>query len=90
MKLVSVKSDESVLDTVNNSAVAICVSRSVRPAVARNRLKRIIREAVNESVSKIQPGFYIGLLPKPSFAGLNPSERKSQIESLLRKAGLLK
>lgn len=68
---------------------AICVSRAVKKAVNRNRLKRIAREALDPLVSRISDGYYLAVFPGSGFDALNPFARIEHLAGALKKAGIL-
>ena len=69
--------------------VGLKVSKS---AVARNRLKRQMREIVRLALQaeKIKAGFMLALIAKPAAAGKDYAELEKSILEVLKKARLLK
>ena len=62
-----------------------------KKAVARNRVKRQIREVVRLLIkdSRIKSGYYLMFVPKPAIKDKNYSEISQEAELLLRRAGVL-
>ena len=69
--------------------LAICLNRSIRGAVRRNRLKRITRVAVDSLVPFVKKGLLAGIFPADRFDRLKPEERTRAIRELFEKANLL-
>lgn len=63
--------------------------KKIGSAVARNRAKRLLREAVRPRVSQIQPGWDVILIAR-SGAGRAPfAEMDAAVDQLLRRANLI-
>jgi ribonuclease P protein component len=69
---------------------AIVASRAVGSAVRRNRAKRLVRAALHEISAQIIPGWDVILIARRSLAESSFTEVKSAIDTLLRRARLLK
>lgn len=72
-----------------HSRFAVSAGRSVGKAVARNRAKRLIREALNALISVIPPGWDFVLIAREPLAGASCQEALKALESLLKKSGLI-
>ena len=74
--------------------IGILVNKSFsRKAVQRNKMKRIIREAVREYLTSIEPNFdiVISCVPREKIRGKTDfSEMKNQVKEILKKSNLLK
>ena len=66
--------------------VVLVPVRSYPNAVARNRARRLARECWRECKSRLLPGHDVAVVMYPGFDILD--ERQTQIERLLRQAGL--
>lgn len=68
---------------------AVVVSTKVsKKAVARNRIKRHIREFVRLNIQRFVPGDY-SVVVKPAAANVEGSELKSRLSQFLASCGLL-
>lgn len=81
---------------VKNSAaddlkVGFVVPQKVfRSAAQRNRIKRVLREAVRGKISQLKKGHHLLFLAKKEVQDKAFSDIASEVETLLRKAGLQK
>ena len=66
--------------------VVLVPVRSYPSAVARNRARRLVRECWRVGKSGLRPGHDLAVVLYPGFDIL--TERKAQLERLLRQAGL--
>lgn len=64
------------------------VSRKVGGAVARNRAKRLLREALRLEGRNIPDGLDLVLVARPSIAGASYNDVASDLRSVLTAAGL--
>lgn len=69
--------------------VGFAAGRGVGAAVARNRAKRLLREAVRRNLSKLQPGWDLIFLARAPLAGAAYAEAEDAVLGLLRRARLL-
>ncbi len=65
--------------------VAICVSKNMGTAVTRNRLRRIVREALEPQMEALPEGYDLAFLPAASFDRQSPRERVATVGALLRR-----
>lgn len=65
-------------------------ARVSKKATQRNRIKRLLREAVRENLEKIRSGFSVVFLVKPQSIDKERAELKSEVFKLLQKADLIK
>jgi ribonuclease P protein component len=61
---------------------AFLLPSGIRPAVARNRLKRRLREAFRLNKTCFPPGFDYLLLPSVSAAGMNYGDIETEVRAL--------
>lgn len=74
---------------LQQTRIGIVVSKkSLRLATDRNRIKRLLREALRQSFSAIRPGFDIVIHSKLE-KGADLKEIAPSVVSLLKKSGLL-
>ena len=69
--------------------VGISTSKRVGKAVVRNRVKRLIREAVRGLLPRVAPGRDLVFVARPAAAGADFEQVSGAVESLLRRARLL-
>jgi ribonuclease P protein component len=72
------------------SRLGLVTSRKVGPAVARNRARRLIREAFRLHQHEVRGPVDLVLIARPSIAGKNFSGVERDLLTTLRKAGLLR
>jgi ribonuclease P protein component len=73
---------------LDETRVGISVSRRIGKAVARNRAKRLIREAVRGFLPSLRVGQDLVFLARPSMAEATYHQVLEAVERLLRRAGL--
>jgi len=71
------------------SRFAFVASRRVGPAVARNRAKRLLREALRAKVNDIQPGWDGILIARQGTASASMPEVEEAVAALLSRAKIL-
>jgi len=79
------------LTQADESRFGILVSNKVsKKAVARNKIKRQIKEIFRLKLAKIKPGYDIVIITLPSILGKNYQEIEAAIDVNLKKLRLLK
>lgn len=74
---------------VDGARLGLAVSRKVDArAVARNRIKRLLRDAFRKLRAQLAPGAYV-VVARPGAAALAPEALRGAFLSLLRRAGAL-
>jgi ribonuclease P protein component len=69
--------------------VGLTVGKKIGSAVARNRVKRLLREAARARLVRIRPGYDVVLIGRPDTAGSGLEPVGAALEQLLRRADLL-
>lgn len=70
--------------------IGVTASRRVGKAVRRNRAKRLLREAARRRYDRIQPGWDLVLIARPTIVGRTFHQVDQALEQLLHQAGLLR
>lgn len=73
--------------TLNRFAFVVSLKIS-KKAVERNKIKRRMREIIQEEISQIKPGFDFLIIAKPGIINKNYKEIQDEIRSLFKKAKL--
>lgn len=69
----------------------IVVSKQVATkAVDRNRIKRLLREAVKSCMPDVREGYDIVVVTLPGFSAANLQDAKFKVTSIIKKSSLLK
>ncbi len=82
-----------VLVAAPNSAgvtrIGVVAGRRVGTAVARNRARRLLREAARRLYSHLVPGWDLILIARPSILAVKEPQVEAALKGLAREAGLL-
>jgi ribonuclease P protein component len=74
---------------VGPTRVGVVAGRRVGPAVARNRAKRLLREAARHLYPRLMPGWDLILIARPPILTVKEPQVEAALEQLAREAGLL-
>ena len=67
---------------------AVTAGTNIGNAVKRNRAKRILRAALHELTTTIQPGYHGILIARKPLVESNSKEAKFALDALFRQAGI--
>jgi len=75
---------------LSHSRFGFSVSRRIGKATVRNRVKRVMREAVRRRMSEIPPGHDLVFIARAPIARAPFQEVEAEVGRLLSQAGLIK
>jgi ribonuclease P protein component len=75
---------------LDHNRYGFIVSRRSGSAVVRNRVRRIMREVIRLSLSKIKPGYDVSLIARNEIVNQPYSVVREALELLFKRAGLWK
>ncbi|MBN1878359.1 MAG: ribonuclease P protein component [Anaerolineae bacterium] len=78
----------AVPNTLSHTRVGLTASRKVGNAVARNRARRLLREAMRHKYAHIEPGWDIVLVARIPLLEVKESQVELALEKLLQRAHL--
>ncbi len=70
--------------------VGLTVGKKIGSAVARNRVKRVLREVARARLERLRPGYDVVLIGRPDTAGAGLEPVGAALDGLLRRADLLR
>lgn len=70
--------------------VGFAAGRAVGKAVARNRAKRLLREAARALAAQLEPGWDVLLIARAPLAAARLPEARAAVGQVLRRAGVLR
>jgi ribonuclease P protein component len=84
------ESQKTVKKTAKPTRIGISIGKKVsKQAAVRNRLKRQIRAAMRQLLPKIEPGWDLAIVVKPTAPRCNYREILQQLEQLLARTEIL-
>ncbi len=75
---------------VGTLRIGVVAGRRVGTAVARNRAKRLLREAARHLYPHLVPGWDLVLIARPPILDVKEPQVEAALERLAREAGLLR
>ncbi len=69
--------------------IGVAAGRRLGPAVARNRAKRLLREAARHLYPRLAPGWDLVLIARPPILTVKEPQVEAALEQLAREARLL-
>lgn len=75
---------------VGVTRIGVVAGRRVGTAVARNRARRLLREAARHLYPRLKPGWDLVLIARPSIMTVKEPQVGAALERLAREAGLLR
>ncbi|MCS7178658.1 MAG: ribonuclease P protein component [Anaerolineae bacterium] len=75
-------------NTVGWTRIGVIAGRRLGTAVARNRAKRLLREAARRLYPRLAPGWDLVLIARPSILTVKEPQVETALEELARASGL--
>ncbi len=75
---------------VGLTRIGVIAGRRLGTAVARNRAKRLLREAARHLYPRLAPGWDLVLIARPPILTVKEPQVEAALEQLVREAGLLR
>ena len=79
-----------VPNEIDHNRYGYITGKILGKAVERNRVRRLLREAVRLHQDRVMPGFDVLLIARPAAAGRSLQEFVVTLESLFRQSGIMK
>ncbi|MBC7225705.1 MAG: ribonuclease P protein component [Thermoflexales bacterium] len=74
---------------IGRTRIGVVAGRRVGTAVARNRARRLLREAARHLYPRLMPGWDLVLIARPPILTVKEPQVEAALEGLVREAGLL-